>query len=71
MTRHDKAVSGAPYNVKSYNLSHSRTLWLRVRQLEQFRRLQCVPIKLVLSDLCATDVVVVLSQTNYDTLTVY
>jgi len=37
MTLHDRSVTGAPYNIKSYSLSHSWTLWWRVRWLEQWR----------------------------------
>ena len=35
----NKSVTGAPYSIKgySYSLSHSRTLWWRVRRLKQCR----------------------------------
>jgi len=32
-----KSVTGAPYSIKSYSLSHSWTLWWRVRWLKQCR----------------------------------
>ena len=32
----NKSVTGAPYSIKSYSLSHSRTLWWRVRWLKQW-----------------------------------
>ena len=33
----NKSVTGAPYSVESYSLSHSWTLWCRVRWLKQCR----------------------------------
>jgi len=33
----NKSVTGAPYSIKSYSLSHSWTLWWRVRWLKQCR----------------------------------
>ena len=33
----NKPITGAPYNIKSYSLSHSWTLWWRARWLEQCR----------------------------------
>ena len=33
----NKSITGAPYSIKSYSLSHSGTLWWRVRWLKQCR----------------------------------
>jgi len=32
----NKSVAGAPYSIKSYSLSHSWTVWQRVRRLKQW-----------------------------------
>jgi len=36
VTLHEQVRYSAPYNIKSYSLLHSWTLWWRVRWLEQW-----------------------------------